>query len=96
MIFRCHESKEVSEGIFIFAAKGIRKRIKGSARHTETIKHRLSCVDRELACIINYQYVVVNGEVDTAAEQIRAIISAEKCRVDRMACLNQKGGNIFD
>jgi guanylate kinase len=94
--------KEVfPEGIFIFllppSKEELEKRIKGRAADTpETIKHRLSCVDRELACIINYQYVVVNGEVDTAAEQIRAIISAEKCRVDRMACLNQKGGNIFD
>jgi len=89
------------EGVFIFllppSKHELEKRIKGRATDTpETIKHRLSCVDNELACITNYQYVVVNGEVSIAAEQIRAIITAEKCRVDRITCLNQKGGKIFD
>jgi guanylate kinase len=96
------------EGVFIFllppSKEELEKRIKGRATDSpEIIKHRLSCVDQELACISNYQYVVVNGEVNKAAEEIKAIITAEKCRVERIACgmknvacLNQKGGKIFD
>lgn len=90
------------EGVFIFllppSKAELEKRIIGRAADSaETISHRLSCVDSELNSIINYQYVVVNGLVDQAAEQIKAIITAEKCRVSRnIACLNQKGGRIFD
>lgn len=89
------------EGVFIFllppSKDELERRIKGRAADTaETIQHRLSCVDRELSSIASYQYVVVNGLVKGAAEQIKAIIMAEKCRVSRnIACLNQEGGNIF-
>lgn len=89
------------DGVFVFllppSKDELERRIKGRAADTaETIQHRLSCVDEELASIASYQYVVVNGLVGGAAEQIKAIIKAEKCRVSRiMACLNQKGGNIF-
>jgi len=89
------------EGVFIFllppSKSELEKRIRGRAADTpETIQRRLSCVDQELACIRNYQYVVVNGSVKCAAEEIKAIIMAEKCRVDRLTCLNRKGGDIFD
>jgi len=89
------------EGVFIFllppSKDELERRIKGRAADSaETIQHRLSCVDQELASILNYHYVVVNGLVNGAAEQIKAIITAEKCRVSRIrACLNQKGGDIF-
>ncbi|MEL7568006.1 MAG: guanylate kinase [Dehalobacterium sp.] len=90
------------EGVFIFllppSKDELERRIKGRAADSaKTIQHRLSCVDQELASIVNYQYVVVNGLVNGAAEQIKAIIMAEKCRVSRLeACLNQEGGDIFD
>jgi guanylate kinase len=56
------------------------------ARKTETpteLKKRVATVRREMAEIVNFDYVVVNpnGHLDDAVRQIAAIISAEKCRV---------------
>lgn len=90
------------EGVFVFlvppSKTELERRIKGRAADSEeTIQHRLSCVDQELAAIVNYHYVIENSMVDGAAEQLTAIIKAEKCRVSRIqACLIQKGGDIFD
>ncbi|MGI6677504.1 MAG: guanylate kinase [Dehalobacterium sp.] len=90
------------EGIFIFllppSKEELEKRIKGRATDSpETIRYRLSCVDGELAAITEYQYAIINGEVEKAAAEIKAIISAEKCRVSRYKDIeNLKGGNTCD
>jgi guanylate kinase len=49
----------------------------------EAIEKRLSCVHYELSRAYHYNYIVVNGEVAKATAEIAAIISAEKCRVER-------------
>ena len=56
------------------------------ARKTETpagLEKRIATARREMAEIVNFDYVVVNpnGHLDDAVRQIAAIISAEKCRV---------------
>ncbi len=56
-------------------------------RKTETdtdLKVRLGKVNEELRSMIIFDYVVVNrqSELDAAVDQIRAIITAEKCRVN--------------
>ncbi len=55
-------------------------------RKTETdtdLKVRLGKVNEELRSMLIFDYVVVNreGQIDAAVEQIRAIVTAEKCRV---------------
>ncbi len=55
-------------------------------RQTETntdLKVRLGKVNEELRSMLIFDYVVVNheGRIDAAVDQIRAIITAEKCRV---------------
>jgi len=49
----------------------------------DTIKRRLNAATAEFDQIRNYEYVVVNDDVNAAVEKIRAIILAEKCRVSR-------------
>ncbi|MDM8000268.1 MAG: guanylate kinase [Dehalococcoidia bacterium] len=56
-------------------------------RKTESdtdLKVRLGKVNEELRSMLIFDYVVVNreGELDAAVEQIKAIVTAEKCRVN--------------
>jgi len=54
------------------------------ARSTETeeqITTRLLDARSELQQVPNYDYVVMNDEVEEAADKVRAIILAERCRV---------------
>lgn len=75
-------------GVFIFllppSREELEKRIRSRATDTAAaISHRLACVERELEQIKEYQYVVVNDTITTAAHKIASIIQAEKCRVSR-------------
>lgn len=49
----------------------------------DTIKCRLDSAAAEFEQICNYEYVVVNDDVNDAVEKIKAIITAERCRVSR-------------
>jgi guanylate kinase len=49
----------------------------------DSIEKRLTAATSEFQQISNYEYVVVNDDVDRAVEKIKAIIVAEKCRVAR-------------
>lgn len=76
------------EGVFIFIAppseaelaQRLEKRGKDSS---ETIANRLLCYDKEMAQMANYDYVVVNDELESTMAQLIAIITAERCRVVR-------------
>ena len=53
-------------------------------RGTETsaqIRARMALAKRELTCVPEYDYVVINDRLDEALTQLRAIITAERCRV---------------
>ena len=76
-------------GVFIFLAppsmEELKKRIIGRGTESETsIQHRLSVAEEEFALAKHYNYVVVNDEVESACERIRAIITAERCRTERV------------
>lgn len=49
----------------------------------QVIKLRLSQAISELNCATEYDYVVLNDHVATAAEKINSILRAERCRVGR-------------
>ncbi len=82
--------KEVMpESIFIFimppSMKELKKRL--IARDTETpekMLDRFKTAYKEVNEATKYNYVVINDEVEEATKKIEAIITAEKCRVDRI------------
>jgi guanylate kinase len=80
--------KKFPQGVCIYIAPPsldeLAKRIhKRGTDSLENIKTRLSCANVELKYVHNYDYVVVNDEVQNATKQIIAIIMAEKCKVVR-------------
>lgn len=76
------------EGIFIFLAppslQELKKRIQGRGTESEeTLRHRLAAANEELAQLGQYDYVVVNDEVEKACERIRSILVSEHCKTHR-------------
>ena len=76
------------QGIFVFVLppsfEELRNRIVG--RNTETedvIKERLITAKKEVLQIDNYNYILLNDNVVDAVDRLNAIISAERCRVER-------------
>ena len=60
------------------------KRIRGRGDLTEeAIETRLINARQELRACGDYNYIVVNGELDTAVQELQAIVTAERCRRDR-------------
>lgn len=82
--------KKVPNAIFIFLAPesidDLNRRL--IARHSETPAERarrLADASKELKQQVWYDYLVVNrhGRLDEAVEQVKAIITAEHCRVQK-------------
>lgn len=76
-------------GVFIFLAPPsihvLKERILGRGTETdESISGRLNVAEREMALIHQYDYLVVNDEVELACDRIMSIMTAEHCRVDRL------------
>lgn len=77
------------EGVFIFlmppSLKELRKRIENRGTETpELIDSRMSVAKEEIELMDKYDYVVENDEVHLAVERIKAIVTAENCRKDRL------------
>ena len=49
----------------------------------ESINKRLAYIDKELAAVSLYDYVVVNDRLDEACRRVESIIDAEEIRVRR-------------
>ena len=50
----------------------------------EALRARLAIAPTEMAQYPHYDYVVVNDQVESAAQQLQAIIIADRCRVARL------------
>ncbi len=80
---------KIKDAIFVFimppSMKELRRRL--IARKTETIEKanaRFKAAYNEINEVNKYNYVIVNDEVDRAALKLNAILTAIKCRVDRI------------
>ncbi|KJS20932.1 MAG: guanylate kinase [Clostridiaceae bacterium BRH_c20a] len=76
------------DGVLVFIAPPSMHELENriTNRGTENlleIEKRLSCAKEEMLCMHNYDYVVINDQVEVATEKIKAILVAEKCRVQR-------------
>ena len=56
----------------------------GGTEAPEEVEKRLSCAEAELAYSNQYDYLIVNDEVEKAAEKMKAILMAERCRTNRI------------
>lgn len=79
----------VPEAICIFimppSMKELRERLVGRGTDSkEKILGRFKTAYKEINEVTNYNYVVVNDNVDNAVNKIAAILLSEKCRVDRI------------
>ena len=78
------------DGVYIFllppSLDELRNRIKNRGTESpETFARRFQSAVTEIETGRKYQYAVVNDTVSAAVEKIRAIIEAERCRVERNA-----------
>jgi len=68
------------------SAKELRKRIEGRGTETaENIALRLDRADAEIAKVGEYDYCVVNDDIEKAVGEVSAIIRAEKLKVGAAA-----------
>lgn len=81
--------QKMPEGVFVFIAppsiEELERRI--TCRGTETseeITKRMSQVERELSYADDYDYMVINDNVETAVSSLRAIVLAERFRIRRI------------
>lgn len=72
------------EAVFVFVMPpsfaALRERL--AARGTEppeVVERRLAAAKRELACAEEYDYIIINDDVETAREQLGAVFVAAKC-----------------
>lgn len=91
------------EGVFIFilppSMEELKQRIiKRGSETPESLMRRFKSAYQEINYISKYNYAVVNDVVDVAVSKIEGIITAEKCRVDRIkdTILDSKEGLIHE
>ncbi|QNO16338.1 guanylate kinase [Alkalicella caledoniensis] len=87
--------KNFPNGVFIFllppSMEELASRIyKRGTDSKEVIEKRLAAAQGEIDQLINYNYVVLNDEVEKATEKIQSIIIAEKCKVNRNKVLKEE------
>jgi len=80
--------KATDEAVLVFIAppslEELRARLTGRGTEApEEVEKRLSCAEAELAYSNQYDYLIVNDEVEKAAEKMKAILMAERCRTNR-------------
>ncbi len=62
----------------------LEQRLRGRGTETDdVICNRMAQASREIGCVTDYDYAVVNNTVEQAVSDIEAIIAAEKLRVSR-------------
>ena len=76
------------QGVYLFVAppdhETLKKRLTGRGSESdEQISNRIAAAEGELAKRFEYDYIVVNDELDAAVADVEAIIRAEKLKASR-------------
>ena len=74
-------------GIFVMppSFEVLEQRLRGRSQDAEAdIRRRLTTARAEVAAFAEYDYVVVNDELDACVERLRAIVIAERARLPAM------------
>jgi len=80
--------KQMPEAVLVFllppTLDELRKRLNKRGQDAlEAIAKRLEHSAKELEYIVDYDYYIINDDLDKAAERLVTIINAEQCRVAR-------------
>jgi guanylate kinase len=70
-------------GVFVLppSFEVLERRLRGRSKDSEdAIRRRLATARQEIAAVEEYDYVVVNDELDACVERLRAIVLAERSR----------------
>jgi guanylate kinase len=63
----------------------LEQRLRQRNSETEaTLQRRLAIAPTEIAQYRHYDYVIINDDRESAAQQLQAVILADRCRVDRL------------
>ena len=63
----------------------LEQRLRGRSKDSEdAIRRRLATARAEVDAVVDYDYVVVNDELEACVERLRAIVLAERTRLRRM------------
>ncbi len=81
--------EKFKEGVFVFilppSMEELKKRIVGRGTESEAdIIKRYGAAMEEINQVIQYDYAVINDNLDRALEDVEAILKAEGCRVNRV------------
>ena len=86
-------------GIFVLppSAAVLEQRLRGRSKDSEAqIRRRLEVARQEIAEYAQYEYVVINDEVEAAVARLRAIVLAERARVRLMRPIAETIKDTFD
>jgi guanylate kinase len=75
-------------GIFVLppSFEALERRLRGRSKDSEeAIRKRLVTARREVRAVAEYEYVIVNDELDTCVDRLRSIVLAERARPRVMA-----------
>ena len=75
-------------GVFVLppSFEALEQRLRGRSKDSEeAIRKRLATARREVRSVAEYEYVVVNDELDSCVDRLRAIVLAERARSRVMA-----------
>jgi guanylate kinase len=77
-------------GVFVLppSFEVLERRLRGRSKDSEeAIRRRLATAREEIAAVDEYDYVVVNDELDACVDRLRAIVLAERARRAAMAAV---------
>jgi guanylate kinase len=75
-------------GIFVLppSFEALERRLRGRSKDSEeAIRKRLATARREVRAVAEYEFVIVNDELDTCVDRLRSIVLAERARPRVMA-----------
>ena len=75
-------------GIFVLppSFEALEHRLRGRSKDSDdAIRKRLATARREIRAVAEYEYVIVNDELDTCVDRLRSIVLAERARPRVMA-----------
>lgn len=80
--------QSMSEGVFVFlmppSMEELRKRIRNRGTDSEqAIEDRMAQAEREMKCVVDYDYWIMNADLESATRDLVAVIAAESLRVKR-------------